>query len=150
LFLLEEHSFEPWKIRRWFNFWEWFCCCVWFFLFSHFRFSIFDFVVFAFFVSDFIEIDFIFDDINRDVFLRMIKTLININIAFVKSFYFVFDSIIDVFVDISFFNWSLLFSCFASSSIWSSNMLLLIKIISLMNWIACNEKSLNVENLNDK
>jgi hypothetical protein len=67
---------------------------------SVFAFSTFDFSVFAFFASDFIDVDLIFDDMNREIFLRMMKTLINTNVIFVESSRFALDSIIDVLVDI--------------------------------------------------
>ncbi len=68
-----------------------------------FAFSTFDFFVFAFFVFDFSDVDLIFDDMNHEIFLRMTKTLIDIDITFVESFRFVLDSTIDVFVDIFLF-----------------------------------------------
>jgi hypothetical protein len=70
------------------------------FNFFVFAFLTFNFLVCAFFVFNFIKVDLIFNDINRDVFLRIIKTLIDINIIFVKLFYFVFDLSINVFIDI--------------------------------------------------
>ncbi len=68
-----------------------------------FAFSTFDFFVFAFFAFNFIDVDLIFDDMNREILLRMMKTLIDIDVTFVESSRFVLDSTIDVFVDIFLF-----------------------------------------------
>jgi hypothetical protein len=68
-----------------------------------FAFSTFDSSVFASFAFDLIDVDLIFDDMNREILLRMMKTLIDINVIFVESSRFALDSIIDVFVDISLF-----------------------------------------------
>jgi hypothetical protein len=68
-----------------------------------FAFSTFDSSVFASFAFDLIDVDLIFDDINREILLRMMKTLIDTDVTFVESSRFVLDSIIDVFVDISLF-----------------------------------------------
>jgi hypothetical protein len=68
-----------------------------------FVFSIFDSSVFASFAFDFIDVDLIFDDMNREILLRMMKTLIDTDVIFVESSRFVLDSIIDVLVDIFLF-----------------------------------------------
>jgi hypothetical protein len=57
--------------------------------------------VFAPSTFDSIDVDLIFDDMNREVLLRMMKTLIDTDVTFVESSRFVLDSTIDVLVDIS-------------------------------------------------
>jgi hypothetical protein len=70
---------------------------------SIFAFSIFDSSVFASFAFDSIDVDLIFDNMNREILLRMIKTLIDTDVTFVESSRFALDSTTDALVDIFLF-----------------------------------------------